>query len=149
MSEITYSPTIQIQRNFQGSVDYSQILQSFMKSLADRTTEQVISNVTLEPSKDQIINIGVPYGKSAVVITIKSSYSGSATNGITIKVYYSPDGQNYDTDTDEIYEHPFTAGQTKQKTYIIAAVQPYIRVVISNNDTAENVTLDGVWITML
>ena len=118
------------------------------KTGVNKITEQKLSSYSLSGGGSVNIDITVPTDKSAIALIVKATYDPSATAGIKIYVYWSPDGTNYDTDTDEIYDHPFAAGATKQKTYIIHAVTPYVRIVIENLDPTYAVTLD-MWVTYI
>ena len=111
-----------------------------------KSTEQKLSSYSLAAGGSVNIDLTIPPGKSAFALIVKATYDASASAGIRIKIYWSPDGSNYDTDTDEVYDHPFEAGKTKQKTYIIHAVTPYVRVVIENLDSNYAVTLD-TWVS--
>jgi len=117
-------------------------------SLVSRETSQVLSSQTIAGGGYQDIDITLGTGKSGVALTVRATYDASASNGITISVYYSPDGTNYDTDTDDTYTHPFQAGATKQKTYVIASVHPYMKIRITNNDSTYSVTVDA-WVTQI
>ena len=117
-------------------------------SLVSRETSQVLNGETIDGGSHRDVDIAIGAGKSGVALTVKASYNASATNGISIDILYSPDGTNYDTDTDDTYTHPFQAGATKQKTYVIASVHPYMRVRITNNDPTYSVTVDA-WVTQI
>ena len=114
-----------------------------------KSTEQKLSNYSLSAGGSVNVDLTIPAGKSAFALTIRASYDANATAGIEFYIYWSPDGSNWDTDTDEVYtDFPFAAGATKQKTYIIHAVTPYVRVVIKNKDANYAVTLN-VWVSYI
>jgi len=115
---------------------------------SDKITQQPLSSVTIAAGSTNNVDISVPSGKTGVAITLKATYNSSATSGVRLDIFYSPDGTNYDTDTDDSYTHPFAAGETKQKTYTVAAIHPYLRVSITNLDTTYSVTTD-LWITFI
>jgi len=91
-------------------------------------------------SKD--VDIEIPTKRAGVAFTLKATYDPAATAGVRISIFYSQDGVNWDTDTDDIYDHPFGAGTSKQKTYILAAVPTYVRIRIENLDATYAVTID-------
>jgi len=115
---------------------------------SDKITQQFLSSFSIAANSIHNVDISVPSGKTGVAITPKITYNSSATSGVKINILYSPDGINYDTDTDDSYSHPFTAGESKQKTYTVSAIHPYLRVSISNLDTTYSVTTD-LWITFI
>jgi len=115
---------------------------------ADKVTQQPLSAVSIAAASTQNADIVVPTGRSGIAVTLKATYDVSATAGVRLDALYSPDGTNYDTDTDDTYAHPFTAGTIKQKTYIIPAIHPYVRLVIENLDASYAVTTD-LWVTFV
>ncbi|RLC86241.1 MAG: hypothetical protein DRJ03_09355 [Chloroflexi bacterium] len=117
-------------------------------ALVKKDTAQPLSSYSLDASSSHNVDITVPSGRAGVAFALRAAYDASATAGVTIKVYWSFDGTNYDTDTDDSYTHPFAAGATKQKTYIAAAIAPYIRLTITNQDATYAVTLD-LWRTFI
>ena len=119
-----------------------------ISSIAHKDTIKILNNQTINPSSEYSVNLEVPYGKTGVALTVQATYDASATKGIKIEVYWSPDGTNYDTDTDEVYTHPFSAGATKQKTYVIQCVHPYLRIKIVNEDSSYGVTVNA-WVTYI
>lgn len=119
-----------------------------VRTFADKTTEQKLSSYSLGAGASYNVDVTVPAGKTGVAVTLKAAYNVAATAGVTLNVLYSPDGTNYDTDTDDSYALPFTAGATKQKTYVIAAIHPYIRLQVVNNDTSYGATID-MWVTYI
>jgi len=87
-------------------------------------------------------DIAVPLKRAGVAIILRAIYNSAATAGARVEVYYSPDGTAWDTDTDERYDHPFRAGETVQKSYVLGSVPPHVRIKIVNLDTAYAVTVD-------
>ena len=113
-----------------------------------KSIEQKLSDYSLAGGGSVSIELTVPEGLSKIALVVKATYNSSASSGIRIKVYWSPDGSNWDTDTDEVYDHPFEAGKTKQKTYVIHALTPYVKIVIENLDPDYAVTLNA-WINYI
>ena len=116
--------------------------------LAEKTTEQKLTGYSLAGGASVDIDVTIPTGKTGIAVTLKVSYDTSATAGVTLNALYSPDGVNYDTDTDDSYAHPFSAGAVKQKTYIIAGIHPYVRLQIVNDDPTYGAVVD-VWVTFV
>lgn len=117
-------------------------------SIAEKETEKVIDGAIVSPGSYVDEDLEVPSGKTGLALTVRATYDASATQGVQIEVYYSPDGTNYDTDTDEVYDHPFEAGKTKQKTHVIQCVHPYVRIRIKNLDSSYAVTVSA-WVTFI
>lgn len=115
-------------------------------TLSHKKTEQKLTGEVIPAGGSKDIDITLPFGKTRMAITLKATYNPSATTGVRLDVLYSPDGVNYDTDTDDTYTHPFTAGQTKQKTYIVTIIHPYVKLRVVNLDTTYDVTVD-LWVT--
>jgi len=117
-------------------------------SEVNKTTSQELTSQAIAASSSQNVDITIPAGKSGAAVTLKAAYDAAATSGATINVFYSPDGTNYDTNTDDSYAHPFTAGSTIQKTYIVSAIHPFIRIQVVNNDSSKGITAD-LWTTFI
>jgi len=103
---------------------------------------QPLSAYSLAAGGSVDADITVPDKRAAITIILRATYNAAATAGVRLEVYYSPDGTNWDTDTDERYDHPFRAGETVQKTYVLASVPSYVRIRIVNLDGTYAVTLD-------
>jgi len=96
---------------------------------------------SLGPGASVNVDVSVPGGKAALAVILRAAYNSAATAGVKLSIYYSADGTNWDTDTDDVYTHPFKAGEAKQKTYIIASVPPHVRVRVENLDGTYAVTI--------
>ena len=95
------------------------------------------------PAGGKIEKVIETNGYKNLAITIKATYASTARLPVYIEAYFSSDNTNYDTDSDFIFIHPFKAGETRQKTYVIPSPYPYVKLVIKNNDTANEVTVDA------
>ena len=81
-----------------------------------------------------------------VSLTCKVKYDASATKGVTVKVYYSPNGKSWDTVAIDDFDVDLTAGQTVQKTYLVAVPEHgYLRAQVVNNDSSVSVKNVTVW----
>lgn len=92
-------------------------------------------------------------GYSAIVLTVRATYSAAATSGVRVRWLYSPDGTVYDSEEDAEdagnYEDlTFAAGETRQRPIVVPIFKPYIKVQVVNLDTAESVTV-SVWRTLI
>ena len=104
-----------------------------LAQIQEKTKTAILQNYTLHSTYET--HLQIPPNKTGIALTLKSQYHPSSLSGINIYIYYSQDGVNYDTDTDEIYSLPHQAGQVKQKTFIIPAVTNFIKIKIENTDT--------------
>jgi len=116
---------------------------------ANKETIQVASSITINANSSRIFDLEIPLGKTGMVITINVTYNANASAGAEVRVYYSPDGVNWDTDTDEIDTLPFTAGATVQKSFTHPCILPYARIVVINKDTSQALVLNNLWVTYI
>ena len=123
---------------------------SFLKisSHHEKVTQQPLVATSIAGGATQNVDLTIPPGKTAIAVSLKTAYDASATDGVRLDVLHSPDGTNYDTDTDDTIIHPFAAGTKKQKTYIIPAIHPYVRLAVVNLDASYAVTTD-LWATFV
>lgn len=72
---------------------------------------------------------------NSVAVTCSAAYNASATAGVTVDLYASPNGTTWDTDAFATFAPDFVAGATKQKT-VLVDVGPVkaISIVVSNGD---------------
>jgi len=81
-----------------------------------------------------------------LTITARVTYNASASSGIRLKLYFSPDGKHYDTVPYTYFDVDFTAGATVQETHIIDAPEEgYMSVVVQNLDATYAATQIFVW----
>jgi len=110
---------------------------------------QDLNNYVLNPSSSVEINKANLDGWSAIIASVKVTYSANATSGIRVRWLYSPNGSDFDS-TEEAdaqgnyYDLTFTAGATRQTTILIPILTPYVKISVFNKDTAYSCTLD-VW----
>jgi len=117
-------------------------------ALVKKDTLKELDAYSLGAGLSHDVDVAVPNGRCGVITTLKATYDSLATKGVKLEIYTSPDGIDWDTDTDEIYEHPFKAGEARQKPYITSALHPNIRVRIINLDPTYAVTID-LWRTFI
>jgi len=109
-----------------------------------KDVKQELSDFSLGPGTSKDIDIRVPVGRAGVAAILRVTYDTAATKGVKIYFFYSPDGTNWDTDTDDVFDHPFGAGVAKQKTYISASLPLHVRIRIENLDTTYSATI-SLW----
>jgi len=88
-------------------------------------------------------------GWSALVATIRVTYTSAATAGVRVVWLYSPDGTNFDTIDDAVaqgnyYDLSFAAGATSQATVLIPLLTPYVQILIINKDSTNAATV-SLW----
>ncbi|MEX2702031.1 MAG: hypothetical protein Q6368_003045 [Candidatus Baldrarchaeota archaeon] len=82
-------------------------------------------------------------------ITAGVKFHASATGNVVVKVYYSPDGRNWDTDYYATITLEVSAGNYIQKTRKIDVPEHgYLRVQVENEDTSYAATDLKVWYTI-
>lgn len=96
---------------------------------------------TIDAGDTKDIVIEVPNGYSAVLVTVKATYNASATSGVRVRWLFSQDGTDYDSPEDAEeqgnYEDlTFSAGKTRQRSVLVPALTPYIKVQVVNLDTS-------------
>jgi len=82
-----------------------------------------------------------------MAVTISVAYDPSATAGVEVRLYSSPDGIAVDTDPFTTFAPTFTPGQTKQKTVLIDPSVNYLLVEIANLDETYPTGAVKVWVT--
>lgn len=82
-------------------------------------------------------------------ITVRVTYHASATKGITVKFYFSPDGKHWDTVPYSQYQPDFTAGETVQETVKIEVPEwGYLQVEVKNEDGSYPASDIYIWRTI-
>ena len=82
-------------------------------------------------------------------ITIRLYFSASMDADATVYIYYSPDGNNWDTIALTSWAIAYTASTTKQVTKIINVPEHgYIWVKITNGSQSYTITTVKMWYTI-
>ena len=130
------------------------LTEAFKKALSetlkpDRSTPaRRLSSYSLAAGESVNIDITDLSGWSTVIVAVRATYHESATAGVRIRWLYSPDGTEFDSPDDAEaqgnYEDlSFEAGKTRQRTILIPALAPNVRIQIVNLDSAYPVTIDA------
>ena len=83
-------------------------------------------------------------------ITLRGTYNASATSGLRVNVYYSPDGDNFDTIPYLYFDLDFTAGSTVQETHICDFPEHgQVLIEVENTDGTYSATNISVWLTQI
>lgn len=81
-----------------------------------------------------------------ISVTAKVTFNASATDNITVKAYYSPDGTTWDTVSADYFDVDLTAGATVQKTGLLALPEHgYFKLAVVNNDSSYTATDLDIW----
>lgn len=79
-------------------------------------------------------------------ITGRCTFNASGTKDATVKIFYSPDGTNWDTDAYASFTLAVDAGNTVQSTsYAVMPEHGYAKFAVSNGDTSYSITDVKVW----
>lgn len=101
---------------------------------------------SLAASGERIVGDVTLYRLETFAVTARVTYNASATSGIRVKLYYSPDGDNYDSVAYAYFDVDLTADSTIQETKLVDAPENgHIRVSVENLDGSYAATNISVW----
>lgn len=84
-----------------------------------------------------------------VSLTVRLTFDGDVDADTTVYVYYSPDGNNWDTIHYTSFVIAFTVSTTKQRTVLLDIPEHgYLMVKITNGSSAGTVTQPMIWYTI-
>ena len=109
------------------------------KTVTDLLTSQTV-NASAESTLGNSAQLDLD-GVESLAITADVTYNSSATQGVTVKVFTSYDGTNYDDDTFDSFDPSFSAGSSVQKTVAVDPSARYLKVTVQNKDTGQSVTV--------
>jgi hypothetical protein len=76
-------------------------------------------------------------------------FSAQIDDDVTVKLYYSPDGNNWDTEVLTSWDITFTVSTWKQITKVLDVPEHgYIMVKVQNQSSAATVTNVTMWYTI-
>jgi hypothetical protein len=124
-------------------------------------TDALREELVLKASKKELDTVSISAGGSVdvdvatdglyggILVTCRATYDPAATLGVRVRVLYSFDGVNFDSleDADaegNYFEPTFSAGATRQRSVIFAVLSPYVRLKVSNLDTAKSAVV-SLW----
>lgn len=85
-----------------------------------------------------------------VSISCRVTYNASATSAVRANLYFSPDGENYDTVAYAYFDVNVTAGSTIQETGIFDFPEHgFMKVEVYNQDASYAATAVKVWSTVV
>jgi len=110
---------------------------------------QVSTVESLAPGGEQIVG-NVTLGRiESLTVTTRVTYHASATSGLRLNLYFTPDEENYDTTVYSCYDIDFTAAAEVQKTELVTvSALGNLRVAVENLDPAQSATAIKVWVTI-
>jgi len=111
-------------------------------SRAEPSISQLFSGRTIAANSYEDAEPDVPWGATGIGIGLSATYNSSATKGVRLEIYYGWPVANYDTDAFREIDHPFGAGETRQKTYIFPVLGVFIRIRVRNLDPSYSVSVD-------
>jgi len=98
------------------------------------------------------VNIAIPEGYTGMIAIVKASFAATdaTTTGVRIVYMYSFYGIDYDDEDNAVdagnYEDMVIPtgqiGVVRQRSFIIAALAPYVRLRVKNLDAANDVTIN-------
>lgn len=101
---------------------------------------------SLTASEERIVGDVTLYRIETFSVTTKVTYNGSATAGIRLNMYFSPDGNNYDTVPYAYYDIDLTAGGTVQESKLVDSPERgYLRIAVKNLDTVYAASGIFIW----
>jgi len=128
-----------------GGIDYGKLIDT----LFTKDVEKVVSNGNIDPSSYTDVVIDVPNTYSGMLLIVRATFDSGATSFMRVIYMYSADGLNYDSEDEAIsagnYFEFGAAGETRQRSEIIPAIAPYIKIRLRNLDSVYNITNINVW----
>ena len=109
------------------------------KTVTDLLTSQTV-NASAESTLGNSAQLDLD-GVESLAITVDATYNSSATQGVTVKVFTSYDGTNYDDDIFDSFDPSFSAGSSVQKTVAVDPSARYLKVTVQNKDTGQSATV--------
>ena len=105
---------------------------------------------TIPVSGTVVSTSSIPLVRARTVsLTVKLHFEGSIDADTTVYVYYSPDGNNWDTIHYTSFVIAFTINTTKQRTVLLDVPEHgYLLVKITNGSSADTVTVPQIWYTI-
>ena len=111
----------------------------------ERTPIGVIAS--LAASAEKIAGDVTLYRLETLAVTTRVTYHASATAAIRLKLYFSPDGRNYDTVDYAYFDIDLDAGETVQETKLVDSPEGgNLRAAVENLDAVYEANAISVWV---
>jgi hypothetical protein len=132
-----------------GPIDYAKIAQKLREELVSKGFKKELDNVTVAAGGSVDVDVATDGLYSGMLVTCRAKYDPAATAGVRVRCLYGFDGVNFDTPEDadaegNYFEPSFSAGATRQRSVIFPLLTPYVRIRVTNLDTARPVTI-SLW----
>jgi len=115
----------------------TQIPVDIQSLLKDINTTTLIDVASIDAGGSAVSSSIDVSGYRKATLTVKITYGDTATDGITVNLYTSPDGTNFDTVAYFTFDPNFSAGATVQQTKLVdGLLAKYIKVEVVNKDGA-------------
>ena len=102
-------------------------------SLAASTEQDVGSSISLVRAR-------------TLSVTLRCTFNAAATGNANLMVYYSPDGENFDTTEYGKFTVAVSAGNSRQESaYVIMPEHGFVKFAVKNNDATQTLTAIRVW----
>jgi hypothetical protein len=111
-------------------------------ALAKSVTE-ILSNKTAAASGSTTLSDCTTIDTTSVIslaIEARATYHASATLGVRVRVFASGDDSNYGDSPIAQFDLPFAANTTKRWSRDIIPAEKYMKVQVTNLDTAQSAT---------
>lgn len=114
-----------------------------------RNVERMFEIATINASQTVSCGIINCDNTRTATFSARGTYNASATVGMTVNLYYSPDGEHYDTVPYSSFTVDLTAGSTIQESHIFDLPEHgFVHVKIANGDTTYTVTVVSLFYTV-
>jgi hypothetical protein len=114
----------------------------------DKTVTPILTNKTAAASGTTILSECTTIDTTSVIslaIEALVTYHSSATLGVRVDVYASGDDTNYGSIPIAQFTMPFTANTTRRWSRDIIPAEKYLKVQVTNLDTAQSATAIHVY----
>jgi len=129
-----------------GGVSSSDLREALRQELITKDFKKELDEVSIPAGKSKDVDVSTDGLFSGLLVTCRAIYHAAATAGVRVRVLYSFDGTNFDSEEDadaeeNYFEPSFSAGATRQRSVIFALLSPYVRIRVTNLDGAQAVTV--------
>jgi len=126
-----------------------QIREALREELISKDFKKELDTVSIPAGGSEDVDVSTDGLFSGLLVTCRATYHAAATAGVRVRILYSFDGTNFDTDADadaegNYFEPTFAAGATRQRSVIFPLLTPCVRIRVTNLDGAQPVTV-SLW----
>ena len=85
-----------------------------------------------------------------ICLSIQATFNGSSTTDATLKIYYSPDGKNFDTIVYDSITLTVSAGNVTQRSELINVPDTgFLKIIVSNDCQSYALTNISIWASVV